>query len=234
MSCAYYLVFVGVRMRFCVFCAFVLVVLCFAGFIGAQSSVDNFRWLGDSGLALSGQPESSEQWEAVKSLGINATVNLRCEAQDNETFLDSVGIEYYYLPVSNSGSWNLTEEQVDDGVHWINSELAEGKKVLIHCQLGQNRAPTLAMMWYIHEGHTAEEAYGWVLQYPVSAPYNYQMQRAVEYYDWLFQPSTSASTVTPASAAEDFSTVLVVAVVVIVAIVGIGLLIYLEKRARMR
>lgn len=215
-----------------VFFAFVLMFLCFVGFAGAQESVANFRWLGDTGLALSGQPENSEQWETAKSLGVNAVMNLRSEAQDNETYLSSVGIEYYYLPVSNDGTgglWNLTKEQVDAGVHWINSELAEGKKILIHCQLGQNRAPTMAMMWYIHEGHTAEEAYGWVLQYPVSAPYNYQMQRAVEYYDWLFQQSTSP-TATSTSVSGDFSTALVVASVVIAAVAGTGLLIYFKKR----
>jgi hypothetical protein len=248
--------------RLCVFFAFALMVLCFVGFTRAQSSsVDNFRWLGDTGLALSGQPENSDQWETVKSLGVNATVNLRSEEQDNETYLNSIGIEYYYLPIINNGaagSWNLTEQQNEAPIHWINSKLAEGKKVLIHCHLGQNRAPTMAMMWYMHEGHTANEAYNWVLQYPVSAPYDSQKQRAVDYYEWLLQqptptptPSptptpaptltptstatpmptpTLSSTFTPAPASEDFPTTLVVASAVIAAVAGIGLLVYFKKR----
>lgn len=248
--------------RLCVFFAFTLMVLYFAGFTQAQqSSVDNFRWLGSTGLALSGQPENSDQWETVKSLGVNATVNLRSEEQDNETYLNSIGIEYYYLPIINNGaagSWNLTEQQNEAPIHWINSKLAEGKKVLIHCHLGQNRAPTMAMMWYMHEGHTANEAYNWVLQYPVSAPYDSQKQRAVDYYEWLLQqptptptPSptptpaptltptstatptptpTLSSTFTPAPASEDFPTTLVVASAVIAAVAGIGLLVYFKKR----
>jgi hypothetical protein len=177
--------------------------LCFAGFTRAQSSLVNFRWLGSTGLALCGQPENSEQWETVKSWGVNATVNLRCEAQDNETYLNSIGIEYYYLPIINkgaAGSWNLTEQQNEAPIQWINSKLAEGKKVLIHCHLGQNRAPTLAMMWYIHEGHTATEAYNWVLQYPISDPYNYQQQRAADYYNWLQQQQTPTQSPTPHTA----------------------------------
>lgn len=179
--------------RLRVFFVFALMVLCFVGFTRAQSSLVNFRWLGSTGLALCGQPENSDQWETVRSWGINVTVNLRCEAQDNETYLNSIGIEYYYLPIINNGaagSWNLTEQQVEAEIQWINSKLAEGKKVLIHCHLGQNRAPTLAMMWYIHEGHTANEAYNWVLQYPISDPFDYQKQRAVDYYNWLQQQST--------------------------------------------
>jgi hypothetical protein len=177
----------------CVFFVSTLMVLSCVCFTRAQSSLVNFRWLGDTGLALCGQPENSDQWETLKSWGVKATVNLRSEAQDDEVYLDSIGIEYYYLPIINngaSGSWNLTEEQNEAPINWINSKLAEGKKVLIHCHLGQNRAPTLAMMWYIHEGHTANEAYTWVLQYPVSAPFDYQKQCAVDYYTWLQQPPT--------------------------------------------
>jgi hypothetical protein len=185
--------------RLCIFFVFALMVLCFVGFTQAQQSVDNFRWLGDTGLALSGQPENSDQWETVKSLGINATINLRSEKQDNETYLNSIGIEYYPLPIINNGaagSWNLTEQQNEAPIHWINSKLAEGKKVLIHCHLGQNRAPTMAMMWYIHEGHTANEAYNWVLQYPISDPFDSQKQSAVDYYNWLLQQPTPTPTPT--------------------------------------
>lgn len=186
-----------ISQRLYVFFASAIVLLHLVLLVQAQSSsIDNFRWLGETGLALSGQPDDSE-WETARSLGINATMNLRCEWSDNETYLNSIGIEYYYLPIINNGaadSWNLTAEQNEVPIHWINSKLAEGKKVLIHCYLGQNRAPTMAMMWYIHEGHTAEEAYTWILQYPVSDPFDYQKQRAADYYDWLqLQPTPTPS-----------------------------------------
>ena len=98
--------------RLCVFFAFALMVLCFVGFTRAQSSLVNFRWLGNTGLALCGQPENSDQWETVKGWGVNATLNLRSGAQDNETYLNSIGIEYYHLPVINDG-WDLTEQQIE-------------------------------------------------------------------------------------------------------------------------
>jgi protein tyrosine phosphatase (PTP) superfamily phosphohydrolase (DUF442 family) len=186
----------------------------------AQPGLVNFRWLGDTGLAVSGQPETSAQWETLRSWGVKATVNLRREAQDNESYLNSIGIEYYYLPVANDtdGAWNLTQQQVDAGVHWVNSRLAEGKKVLIHCYWGQNRGSTLAMIWYVHGGHTAEEAYNWVVQYPVSYPLAIQRQAVADYYDWL-----------KGQAAGSFPTALiVVAFIASVASVSVGLVIYFK------
>ncbi len=214
---------------FCVLFVFSLIFFSLAGLVRAQMSLVNFRWLGDTGLALCGQPENSEQWETVKSWGVNATLNLRGEAQDNETYLESIGIEHYYLPVITSPDaiWDLTEEQVETGVQWINSKLAEGKKVLIHCQLGQNRAPTMAMMWYIHEGHTEEEAYQWVMQYPISEPYEYHRQCVVAYYNWLQQKPTPTS----APNSEGLPTVVVV-VASGAFITGAGLLIYLRKNKK--
>ena len=211
------------------FCTCTLLVLCFWGFARAQTSLVNFRWLGDTGLALCGQPENSDQWETLKSWGVTATLNLRGEAQDDEAYLNSIGIEYYYLPVINSPGavWDVTEEQVDAGIQWINSKLAEGKKVLIHCQLGQNRAPTMAMMWYIHEGHTEEEACLWVMQYPNSKPYEYHRQCAAAYYDWLQQQPSPTPTPTP----KDFPTVFA-AVASAASIIGVSLLVYLNRRKR--
>lgn len=253
------------RNRVCLFLAFSLMFLCFVGFTQAQTSLVNFRWLGDTGLALCGQPENAEQWETLKSWGINATMNLRIESQDDEAFLSSIGIEYYYLPITNNeiaGLWDLTEQQVEAGIQWINSKLAEGKKVLIHCMYGQNRAPTMAMMWYIHEGHTVEEAYNWVLQYPISNPYPYQTQQAVNYYTWLQQlptptlppiPPTPTPTPTPTSTpapvttptptatpnptstpapGSEFIPLALVGVASAASVMGVGLFAYLTKHKR--
>jgi Dual specificity phosphatase, catalytic domain len=195
--------------KLCALLAIALLVLCFVDFTQAQPSLVNFRWLGNTGLALCGQPETTDQWETIRNLGVTATINLRSEAQDNEAYLNSIGIEYYYLPVDDNpktGAWDLTVQQVEAGIHWINNELAEGKKVLIHCYWGQNRGPTLAMMWYVHEGHTAKEAYKWVLKYPVSAPFNYQRQCAADYYEWLHQQPTPSPAPTPIPAPTPTST----------------------------
>jgi protein-tyrosine phosphatase len=180
--------------------------------VSAQPRLENFRWVENTGLALSGQPSSSD-WETLASWGINATVNLCCipdagsDMQDNETYLESLGIEYYWLPVIDdiNIAWNLTEEQVNDAIDWINQKLGEGKSVLIHCSWGQGRSVTLAMMWYVHEGYTPQEALVWIEQFPEAYPVEIQKQAVRDYYTWL-QPNQDTE--------ENFMIITIVAVTV--------------------
>jgi len=171
------------------FSLFLLVVSVFFAFMNpslSQRGLENFRWIGDTGLALSGQPENQSEWDTLKSWGISAVVDLCREKEDNETYFNSIGIDYYWSPVTD-GAWDITIKQVDDTVHWINSELKVGKKVLIHCAWGRGRAPTMAAMWYVHEGHTPTEAGNWIMQYPISSPISAQKQAVNDYYVWLQQ-----------------------------------------------
>jgi protein tyrosine phosphatase (PTP) superfamily phosphohydrolase (DUF442 family) len=160
--------------------------------VSAQPRLENFRWVRDTGLALSGQPSSSD-WETLASWGIEATVNLCCildagsDMQDNQTYLELLGIEYYWLPVTDDIdiAWNITEEQANDAIEWVNQKLGEDKSVLIHCSWGQGRSVTLAMMWYLHKGHTPQEAFIWIEQFPEAYSVEIQKQAVRDYYDWL-------------------------------------------------
>lgn len=175
------------------FFLFLLVVFVFFPFINpslSQRGLENFRWLGDTGLALSGQPDYQSEWDTLKSWGISADVNL-CREEDNITYLNSIGIDYYWSPVTDD-TWDITIELVDDTVHWINSELKAGIKVLIHCAWGIGRGPTMAAMWFVHEGHTPTEAYNWIMQYQTSEPNSAQKQAVNDYYVWLLQQRARA------------------------------------------
>jgi protein-tyrosine phosphatase len=173
----------------------VLFLIFLVSSVNAQPRLENFRWVGNTGLALSGQPSSSD-WKTLAGWGIKATVNLCCipdagsDMQDNQTYLNSLGIEYYWLPVTDDidVAWNITEEQADDAIDWINQKLGEGKSVLIHCSWGEGRSVTLGMMWYVHEGHTPNEAFVWIEQFPEAYPVGIQKQAVRNYYNWL-QPN---------------------------------------------
>jgi hypothetical protein len=148
----------------------------------SQPGLVNFRWVGETGLALCGQPEDNTQWDTLRSWGVTATINLRSGLEDDVEYIESLGITYYYLPTVD---WTLTNEETQGGVDWINQQLANGRKVLVHCGHGVNRAPTMACMWYVHEGHTPEEALNWIIQYPISEPSDNQTQAIYDYYNWL-------------------------------------------------
>jgi len=149
----------------------------------SDPGLGEFRWLGDTNLALCGQPEDNSQWDILISWGISSCINMRSGTpEDDVPYLLSQGLTYYHLPTTD---WNISPDETHAGVQWINEQLADGRKVLIHCNHGTSRAPTMAAMWYIHEGHTAQEAVAWIQSYPPSYPSDMATQAMLDYYDWL-------------------------------------------------
>src|SRR6266566_3365397 len=51
-----------------------------------------------------------------------------------------------------------TLDQVDDFVAFVDSKIAEGKKVLVHCFAGRGRTGTMLAAYLIHKGMSAEAA----------------------------------------------------------------------------
>jgi hypothetical protein len=151
--------------------------------VRSDPGLGEFRWLGDTNLALCGQPEDNSQWDILMSWGISSCINmLSGTTKDDVPYLLSQGLTYLHLPTID---WDLSPEETHAGVQWINEQLADGRKVLIHCYHGTSRTPTMAAMWYINEGHTVQEALDWIKSYPPSYPSDMATQAIYDYYDWL-------------------------------------------------
>ena len=149
----------------------------------SDPGLGEFRWLGDTKIALCGQPEDNGQWDILISWGISACINmLSGTTKDDVPYLLSQELTYLHLPTVD---WDISPEETDAGVQWINKQLADGRKVLIHCYHGTSRTPTMAAMWYINEGHTAQEALDWIKIYPPSYPSEMATQAIYDYYNWL-------------------------------------------------
>lgn len=43
-------------------------------------------------------------------------------------------------------------DMIDAALDFIDSELSSGKKVLVHCSLGESRAPSIAFLYLLHKG----------------------------------------------------------------------------------
>jgi hypothetical protein len=151
--------------------------------VRSDPGLGEFRWLDDTNIALCGQPEDNSQWDILISWGISSCINMLSGTnKDDVPYLLSQGLTYLHLPTID---WDLSPEETHAGVQWINEQLADGRKVLIHCYHGTSRTPTMAAMWYINEGHTAQEALDWIKSYPPSYPSDMATQAIYDYYDWL-------------------------------------------------
>ena len=106
------------------------------------------------GLHVGGQYRR-RGWPRLADRGITAVVNLRIEFDDA-----AAGIapeRYLYLPAVDDTPPTL--EQLQQGVDFINQEIAQGGGVYIHCGAGVGRAPTMAAAYLVSTGLAPAEAW---------------------------------------------------------------------------
>lgn len=91
---------------------------------------------------------------ALEREGITAVVNLRTEFDDAAHGLAFP--HYCYLPTVDDDSPSPAHFQ--KGVDFIQTQIATGGKVYIHCKAGVGRAPTVAAAYLIAQGASLDSA----------------------------------------------------------------------------
>jgi hypothetical protein len=114
----------------------------------------NFTWVTDA-LAVGGAPRTRD-YRRLAALGVTAVVDARDEAVGDREALAKLGIRLLHLPTPDR--YALSQHQLRQGTRWILDRLAEGGKVLIHCQHGVGRGPLLGSAVLIGQGLSAPEA----------------------------------------------------------------------------
>ncbi len=116
--------------------------------------------------------------ELMKQMGIGATLNLREESDDVGR-----GVAFplhLSLPAPDDGAPDMN--QLREGVAFIRQVIQSGQGVYIHCAQGVGRAPTMAAVYLISEGHTAESAMKLIRKVrPFITPTPTQMKRLKEW-----------------------------------------------------
>lgn len=87
--------------------------------------------------------------------GISAVLNLRAESDD--IVRGCATEQYLHLPVIDRTPPTL--EQLEQGVAFINEQIASGGTVYIHCREGVGRAPTMAAAYLVSTGMTPNDAW---------------------------------------------------------------------------
>jgi protein tyrosine phosphatase (PTP) superfamily phosphohydrolase (DUF442 family) len=92
----------------------------------------------------------------LAAIGVTRVVDTRAEHRDDEAALAAHGIRLLYLPTPDTRP--LTVEQLRAGTDWITRALAQGERVLIHCEHGVGRSVLLTAAALVAGGLSAEEA----------------------------------------------------------------------------
>jgi hypothetical protein len=100
-------------------------------------------------LLLGPEPESVGQ---LADLGVDAVLDMRAEKADDAAALEARGMSYKHILVADYHA--PTQEQLREGVAWIRAELAQGKRVYVHCAAGVGRSATVVAAFLMDE-------YGW-------------------------------------------------------------------------
>ncbi len=122
-------------------------------------------------LYLGGQYKLTS-FETLKKVGITAIVNMRTKSVHQ---LPLENFNYLHLPTPDHHA--PTQEQLKQGVEFIDLQIKGGGKVYIHCRFGEGRGPTMAIAYLISTGLSLDEAIDSVIKVrPFIRPTAVQMQ----------------------------------------------------------
>jgi protein tyrosine phosphatase (PTP) superfamily phosphohydrolase (DUF442 family) len=149
----------------------------------------NLSWVTPH-LAVGGRVLPADIGRLARS-GVTRVVDTRAEHQDDEAALGAEGIKLLYLPTPDT--YPLTVDQLLAGSRWINQQIAEGQRVLVHCEHGVGRSVLLTAAALVASGMSAHDAVELVRRKRwQAAPNHRQMKRLQEFEHAVRQMKRSA------------------------------------------
>jgi len=101
-------------------------------------------------LWLGGAPTYERDFEELLEIGITAVVDMRAEREADAAFFAEHGITHRQYRVPDVTVPDATV--LDDAVAWIDVQLADGRKVLVHCAKGRGRSATVLAAYLMKTG----------------------------------------------------------------------------------
>jgi protein tyrosine phosphatase (PTP) superfamily phosphohydrolase (DUF442 family) len=114
----------------------------------------NMSWITPQ-LAVGGRVRPEDIGRLARS-GVTRVVDTRSEYKDDEAALAAEGIALLYLPTPDTEPLSLADLRV--GAEWINQQLADDQRVLIHCEHGVGRSVLLTAAALVAGGMSAHAA----------------------------------------------------------------------------
>ena len=113
----------------------------------------NFSFVDDH-IAGSARIMSKSDLDWLKSKGIGAILSLT-ESPAPSSWLDNSGLEYRNVPVKNHTAPSLT--QLEECIDFIDVNIRNGKKTLVHCAAGKGRTGTVIAAYLCRSKNVSAE-----------------------------------------------------------------------------
>lgn len=114
--------------------------------------IQGHRWFDaiTPNLWLGGAPTYERDYQFLLDNDITAVLDMRAEREGDRAFYDRHGINYRRLAVLDA--MVPPDEYLSEGADWINQQIEDGRKVLVHCAKGRGRSATLAAAYMMRHG----------------------------------------------------------------------------------
>lgn len=111
-------------------------------------------WITEN-IAVGSAPESGDL-EMLKQQGVNAIIDMRAEATDDETLIRKLNMRYLNIKVNDG--FSPTQEQTRTILKFADSILTGRGKIFVHCQNGYGRSTLTVTTILRKRGMTADQA----------------------------------------------------------------------------
>lgn len=138
----------------------------------ATHTIPNLRQV-KPGLWRSGQPQSAQDWEYLKSIGVSRAIKLNFEREYSDSFSRVVGITTYVMSVQPEGDKDVIDNIKNTFVRPNPVVIEEADRLidpsvgtLVHCTHGQDRTGYLIGRYRVLvDGWNKDAAYTEMLKY---------------------------------------------------------------------
>lgn len=137
-----------------------------------------------------GNARDAQDLRVLQALGITRVLNVTSHVPG---YHQDSGICYKTLPAMDSGHQNL-RQYFDEAIHFIDEARQSGERVLVHCQAGVSRSPTIVIAYLMkHTRRTMVDSYKYVkARRPIISPNLNFMGQLVEWETALQANKTEA------------------------------------------